>query len=88
MDTFKFNNGKLICGITAIGANITSFAPFSVVSGVPITLQEFFAISEQSLSFYVTAALVGMSINYIFGTNWMYAAYVFWFDAPEDSPIN
>ena len=27
-----------------IGANITSFAPFMVVGGVPITLQTFFAI--------------------------------------------
>jgi biotin transport system substrate-specific component len=36
------------CGIFAtlmmIGANITSFAPFMVVGGVPITLQAFFAI--------------------------------------------
>lgn len=36
------------CGIFAtlmmIGANITSFAPFMVVGGVPITLQVFFAI--------------------------------------------
>ena len=36
------------CGMFAalmmIGANITSFAPFLVVGGVPITLQTFFAI--------------------------------------------
>ncbi|MEK4229712.1 biotin transporter BioY [Solibacillus sp. FSL H8-0538] len=36
------------CGLFAtlmmIGANITSFAPFLVVGGVPITLQTFFAV--------------------------------------------
>ena len=36
------------CGMFAalmmIGANITAFAPFLVVGGVPITLQTFFAI--------------------------------------------
>ncbi|QCR31138.1 biotin transporter BioY [Lysinibacillus sp. SGAir0095] len=31
---------------------------------------------------FVTAALVGTAINYLIGTNWMYAAYKFWFDAP------
>ncbi|MDN4495237.1 biotin transporter BioY [Ureibacillus aquaedulcis] len=32
---------------------------------------------------YVIAALVGTVINYLFGTNWMYAAYKIWFEAPE-----
>ncbi|QHJ72041.1 biotin transporter BioY [Planococcus halotolerans] len=32
---------------------------------------------------FVAAALVGLAINYLFGTNWMYAAYKFWFAAPE-----
>ena len=31
---------------------------------------------------FVMAALVGTAINYLFGTNWMYAAYKFWFAAP------
>lgn len=31
---------------------------------------------------FVIAALVGMAVNYFIGTNWMYAAYNFWFDAP------
>lgn len=31
---------------------------------------------------FVLAALVGTAINYFIGTNWMYAAYKFWFDAP------
>ncbi|MCH4826198.1 biotin transporter BioY [Planococcus halocryophilus] len=32
---------------------------------------------------FVIAALVGMAVNYLFGTNWMYAAYKLWFAAPE-----
>ncbi|RLQ91568.1 biotin transporter BioY [Planomicrobium sp. Y74] len=32
---------------------------------------------------FVTAALAGLAINYLFGTNWMYAAYKLWFAAPE-----
>jgi biotin transport system substrate-specific component len=31
---------------------------------------------------FVLAALVGTAINYSIGTNWMYAAYKLWFDAP------
>lgn len=31
---------------------------------------------------FVLAALVGTVINYSIGTNWMYAAYKLWFDAP------
>lgn len=36
-----------------------------------------------SLVSYVVAALVGLAINYLFGTNWMYMAYKLWFEAPE-----
>ncbi len=32
---------------------------------------------------FVAAALAGLAINYLFGTNWMYAAYKLWFAAPE-----
>ncbi|WP_068677582.1 biotin transporter BioY [Oceanobacillus sp. Castelsardo] len=32
---------------------------------------------------FVFAALVGMAINYAFGTTWMYFAYQLWFGAPE-----
>jgi len=31
---------------------------------------------------FVIAALVGTAINYLIGTNWMYAAYKIWFEAP------
>ena len=36
-----------------------------------------------SVRSYVIAALVGMSVNYLIGTNWMYAAYKFWAAAPD-----
>lgn len=137
------------CGLFAtlmmIGANITSFAPFLVVGGVPITLQPLFAILaglvlgsrlgaisitvytllglvgapvfakfsggfssilsptfgfivtfilsayvagkmveiRRTKSMYIIAALVGIAINYILGTNWMYYAYKLWASAPE-----
>lgn len=32
---------------------------------------------------FVIAALVGTTINYLIGTNWMYAAYKLWFGAPS-----
>ncbi|HWL12915.1 MAG TPA: biotin transporter BioY [Ureibacillus sp.] len=31
---------------------------------------------------FVIAALVGAAVNYVIGTNWMYAAYKLWFAAP------
>lgn len=34
----------MFAALMAIGANITSFVPFMVIGGVPITLQSFFAI--------------------------------------------
>ncbi|MEZ7171977.1 biotin transporter BioY [Sporosarcina sp. OR05] len=137
------------CGMFAalmmIGANITSFVPFLVVGGVPITLQTFFAVlsglilgsrlgaismtvymfvglagapvfakfnggfgaillptfgfilsyilvayvvgkiveKNGSLRSYVFASLFGMTINYLIGTNWMYAAYKLWAAAPD-----
>lgn len=136
---------SLFVALMAVGANITSFAPFLVIGGVPITMQTFFAIlaglvlgsrlgafsmfvymllglagvpvfaqfkagaaialsptfgfivsfiilayvvgkmteSKRSYPMYITAALVGFAINYLVGTNWMYAAYRFWFEAPE-----
>lgn len=135
----------LFATLMMIGANITSFAPFLVVGGVPITLQTFFAVlaglilgsrkgavactvymliglagapvfarfsggtsslvsptfgfivsfiliayvagkiveRKGTLKSFVIAALVATVINYLFGTNWMYAAYSLWFGAPE-----
>ena len=127
-----------------IGANITSFAPFLVVGGVPITLQPLFAILaglvlgsrlgaisitvytllglagvpvfakfsgglssilsptfgfivvfilsayvagkmveyRRTKTMYIAAALVGIAIDYLIGTNWMYYAYKLWAAAP------
>ncbi|MFC5466025.1 biotin transporter BioY [Lederbergia graminis] len=135
----------MFVALMAIGANITSIAPFMVVGGVPITLQTFFAIlagsilgkrlgaismcvyafvglvgvpvfakfsggfthlfsptfgfivsfiftayvtgliigKNRGLHTYIIASLLGMSINYLFGTNWMYFSYKFWAEAPE-----
>ena len=33
---------------------------------------------------FITASLIGMVINYVIGTNWMYFAYKIWADAPDD----
>src|SRR5699024_7569414 len=33
---------------------------------------------------YIAAALVAMTFNYVFGTNWLYAAYQLWFEAPPE----
>lgn len=38
---------------------------------------------NKSVSIYLTAALVGMIVNYLFGTNWMYFAYKLWAAAPD-----
>lgn len=38
---------------------------------------------NKSVSIYITAALVGMTVNYLFGTNWMYFAYKLWAAAPD-----
>ncbi|MDL4842512.1 biotin transporter BioY [Aquibacillus rhizosphaerae] len=137
--------GSMFVALMAVGANITSIAPFMVVGGVPITLQTFFSIlaglmlgsrvgalsmfsymilglagvpifaqfrggavmalsptfgfilsfiliaylagkmveKKRTFPMYISAALVAMAINYIFGTNWMYASYMLWFNAPE-----
>lgn len=39
---------------------------------------------NSSLPSYIAAALVAMTINYVFGTNWLYAAYQLWFEAPPE----
>ncbi|MBM7583802.1 biotin transport system substrate-specific component [Bacillus pakistanensis] len=38
---------------------------------------------KRSFKMFIFAALIGMTINYVFGTNWMYLAYKLWFTAPE-----
>jgi biotin transport system substrate-specific component len=143
--TIDLTLAGMFVALMAIGANITSFVPFMVVGGVPITLQTFFAIlagailgsrlgsitmiiyllvglvgvpvfaefgagpstiisptfgfivsfiftayvigkivgKKNSVGIFVFASLVGLAINYLIGTNWMYFAYKFWAAAPE-----
>ncbi|WP_201713586.1 biotin transporter BioY [Rossellomorea arthrocnemi] len=143
--TIDLTLAGMFVALMAIGANITTFVPFMVVGGVPITLQTFFAIlagailgsrvgaismtvyalvglvgvpvfarfgaglssivsptfgfivsfiftayitgkileKHRGIKVYIFAALVGMVVNYLVGTNWMYAAYKFWAAAPE-----
>lgn len=38
---------------------------------------------NNKLIIYVSAALIGTLVNYLFGTNWMYAAYKLWAAAPD-----
>lgn len=135
----------MFVALMAIGANISTIAPFLHVGGVPITLQTFFAIlagailgsrlgsiamvvymlvglvgvpvfadftgglsiiirptfgfilsyilaafiigkiveTKKSLPAFIIASLIGMAVNYLFGTNWMYFAYKLWGAAPE-----
>ncbi|KWZ77834.1 BioY family protein [Heyndrickxia coagulans] len=135
----------MFAALMAIGANITSIAPFLVIGGVPITLQTFFAVlaglvlgsrlgaismvaymligllgapvfaqfsggfqtvlsptfgfilsfipaawatgkiveKRQNLTTYFIAAIIGLILNYLIGTNWMYAAYKIWAQAPQ-----
>jgi len=39
--------------------------------------------TKTSKTSYVIAAIIGLTINYVFGTTWMYFAYQLWFGAPE-----
>src|SRR5699024_2780446 len=33
---------------------------------------------------YLIASLIALIVNYLIGTNWMYVAYQFWFEAPPE----
>jgi len=56
---------------------ILSFIVVAYVAGKLVEMR-------RTLPMYITAALVALVINYVIGTNWMYAAYLFWFEAPAD----
>ncbi|WLV25090.1 biotin transporter BioY [Aciduricibacillus chroicocephali] len=143
-NAYSLTLGGLFVALTAIGANLTSIAPFLIIGGVPITLQTFFAVlaglvlgrklgafsmfaymmlglagapifaqfkggaafilaptfgfvlsfilvayvagaiaeRAKGIPAYIAASLAGMTINYLAGTNWMYLAYLTWFEAP------
>lgn len=55
---------------------IVSFVFIAYVTGMIV--QKF-----PSRKGFIAAALVGTAVNYLIGTNWMYAAYKLWFAAPE-----
>jgi|SRR5699024_4734759 len=38
---------------------------------------------NQSMVSYVSASLIATALNYLIGTNLMYLAYMFWFEAPS-----
>ncbi|GER66750.1 BioY family transporter [Weizmannia acidilactici] len=38
---------------------------------------------RQNLTAYFIAAIIGLVLNYFIGTNWMYAAYKIWAQAPQ-----
>jgi biotin transport system substrate-specific component len=38
---------------------------------------------KRTVATFIIASLIGLAINYIIGTNWMYFAYKFWAAAPE-----
>lgn len=38
---------------------------------------------KPTVGHFITASLIGMVINYVIGTNWMYYAYKLWAQAPE-----
>lgn len=67
----------MFVALMAIGANITSFVPFMVVGGVPITLQTFFAIlaglilgsrlGAIAMTVYTLVGLVGVPVFAQFG---------------------
>src|SRR5690625_6768313 len=56
---------------------ILSFIVVAYVAGKLVEMR-------RTLPMYITAALVALVINYVIGTNWMYAAYLFLFEAPAD----
>ncbi|MEH7124768.1 biotin transporter BioY [Bacillus sp. JJ1532] len=143
--TIDLTLAGMFVALMCVGANITTFVPFMVIGGVPITLQTFVAIlsgailgsrlgaitmavyafvglagapvfakfgggmsslisptfgfilsyiltayvtgkiieMKKTIPVYITAALIGMVINYVIGTNWMYFAYKLWAAAPD-----
>ncbi|WP_079508974.1 biotin transporter BioY [Mesobacillus jeotgali] len=72
LKAFDLTLASMFVGLMAIGANITSFVPFMVVGGVPITLQTFFAIlagiilgsrlGAISMTVYALVGLVGVPV--------------------------
>lgn len=68
----------MFTALMAIGANITSFVPFMVIGGVPITLQTFIAIlsgailgsrlSAIAMTVYALVGIAGVPVFAKFGS--------------------
>src|SRR5699024_7681690 len=56
---------------------ILSFIVVAYVAGELVEMR-------RTLPMYITAAIVGLLINVVLRTHWMYAAYLFWLSAPAD----
>src|SRR5690625_2645633 len=39
---------------------------------------------KETFNSYLIGAIVGLLVNYLIGTHWMYTAYTLWFEAPEN----
>src|SRR5699024_3223583 len=72
----QFKGGAAMLLTPTLGL-ILSFIVVAYVAGKLVEMR-------RTLPMYITAALVALVINYVIGTNWMYAAYLFWFEAPAD----
>src|SRR5699024_4794789 len=70
-------NGRMVMLLSPTFGFILSFILIAYVAG---KIREI----NSSLPSYIAAALVAMTINYVFGTNWLYVAYQFWFEAPPE----
>src|SRR5699024_1463542 len=70
-------NGGFVYILNPTFGFIISFIIVAYISGKLIEW-------KQTKTMYMTASLIGMLCIYILGTNWMYIAYIFWFESPGD----
>jgi len=71
----RFQGGPMTV-ISPIFGFILSFILVAYIAGKIIEKQ-------QTPLAYVSASLIATALNYLIGTNLMYLAYMFWFDAPS-----
>lgn len=71
----KFNGGFSAILLPTFGF-IATFILIAYVAGIIVE-------KYQTRTAYIVAALIATIINYILGTNWMYAAYKLWASAPD-----
>src|SRR5699024_7229638 len=71
----KFTGGPMTI-ITPTFGFILSFILIAYVAGKIVE-------KKQTITSYIGAALLAIVLNYVIGTNMMYLAYMFWFEAPS-----